>query len=146
MTGLCLPRSSYTIRNNVMEVSGITSFPPVAISRAAGCTAANKGLTISGNTFLRTDGSAGPPAADNAAVQIGGWDEITVDNNRIIQARTDTAPVRLTGVASVVHMSGNDMRENPWVYSYNGVNDSLDLNVQDCGNITSQGSSIPTAC
>jgi hypothetical protein len=146
VTGLCLPRSSYTIRNNVMEVSGITSFPPVAISRAAGCTAANKGLTISGNTFLRTDGSAGPPAADNAAVQIGGWDEITVDNNRIIQARTDTAPVRLTGVASMVHMSGNDMHENPWVYSYNGVNDSLDLNVQDCGNITSQGSSIPTAC
>ena len=147
-TGVCVPRRNYVITNNVMQSSGPGwNRPELYFARgeqeAPDCFEEGDGLSIIHNTILFTNG-------EGEAVWIQRWQKITIDENRIVQTRTDIAPVLFYENISNVSMSRNDWHENPYLYAYGPsfypqsarnkvVNDDPTLPVQGCGNKTAAG-------
>ena len=148
-TGECLPRGNYVIDNNVMNWSAVNVANPIRLDSA--CSGPNSsGLEIKGNTLWHDQCAAGNPTIgywDQAAVQIGEWDNVAIDNNRIIACgQTSVASVRLNNVGGTLEVNRNDARENPtpWVYGLDDVGNAP--GVTACGNTLAIGPNQLTAC
>ena len=147
-TGECLPRGNYVIDNNVMKWSTVNVANPIRLDSAQCSGPHRSGLEIKGNTLWHDQCAAGNPTIgywDQAAIQVKGWDNVAIDNNRIITCgRISVASVRLNNVGGTLEVNNNDMRENPYVYGLNDVADAP--GVTACGNMTSVGPNQLTAC
>lgn len=143
--GVCPPtgfNGDFTITNNVMERSGVTTTMPIWVgsTQPTICQPDKSDVRIEGNTLLYAHAEG-----TNSAIQIDTTlGAITILSNRIVQPGT-AAAVKITRSASAAKtVSLNDMRESALVYWLDGVAHAA--GVTSCGNTTSQGPNQPTAC
>ncbi len=159
-TGNCGPneaRENYVVANNLMQKGGITTAPAMAFTQESYCTSDNRGLTITGNTLRKTDGSAGSYDGDanrtpyhNATIFVGDWRDMRINDNRIIQTGyTDTGAMWLRDLSGIKEVKRNDAREVMHVYNYGGSWDGSTVGTYDgpevtaCGNTAAGGKQHP---
>ena len=161
-TGECTDRTNINIEANTMEASGITTFPPIVLDPSTGglsiCTNMT-GVTIKGNVLLH-DNQGGGHYVDgvnitpyhNSSVEVFHATDVRVNDNRIIQARTDTSALWLSAIEGVKEVKRNDMREVAYAYNYGASSDGSDpgqydgAQVDACGNVTLSGANQPQPC
>lgn len=146
--GICSPRTGYSITDNIMENSGITSMPPIDIASTVHSTTLPEGqctdneassFTITGNTLRSTTNNL-------AAVKVRTLTDVVVNDNLIYLDApfSDRAIVTFDTCGGTLEVKRNTCAGVPNAYRIDGVNHGL--GVDSCGNTTSGGTNVPTPC
>jgi hypothetical protein len=159
-SGECNERRNFNVEGNTMEVSGISTFPPIVLNPndGSGCTNMT-GVTIKGNVLQHGSEGAGYyvngvniTPYHNASVWVRYATDVRVNDNMIIQARTDTSAIWMSDLNGFKEVKRNDMREVAYAYNYGGSYDGSESGEYDgsqvdgCGNITLSGANQPHPC